>query len=58
MDLGLAGKRAVVTGASKGIGLTVARTLAAEGVYIVAGSARPPRSSRSWSLRDKLQMFK
>ncbi len=38
MDLGLAGKRAVVTGASKGIGLTVARTLAAEGVYIVAGS--------------------
>ncbi len=38
MDLGLAGKRAVVTGASRGIGLTVARTLAAEGVYIVAGS--------------------
>ena len=38
MDLGLAGKRAVVTGASKGIGLTVARTLAAEGVYVVAGS--------------------
>jgi NAD(P)-dependent dehydrogenase (short-subunit alcohol dehydrogenase family) len=38
MDLGLAGKRAVVTGASKGIGLAVARTLAAEGVHIVAGS--------------------
>jgi NAD(P)-dependent dehydrogenase (short-subunit alcohol dehydrogenase family) len=38
MDLGLAGKRAVVTGASKGIGLAVARTLAAEGVFIVAGS--------------------
>jgi NAD(P)-dependent dehydrogenase (short-subunit alcohol dehydrogenase family) len=38
MDLGLAGKRAVVTGASKGIGLAVACTLAAEGVYIVAGS--------------------
>jgi NAD(P)-dependent dehydrogenase (short-subunit alcohol dehydrogenase family) len=38
MDLGLAGKRAVVTGASKGIGLTVARTLVAEGVFIVAGS--------------------
>ncbi len=44
MDLGLAGKRAVVTGASKGIGLTVARTLAAERVYIVAGFAKPPRS--------------
>jgi NAD(P)-dependent dehydrogenase (short-subunit alcohol dehydrogenase family) len=38
MDLGLAGKRAVVTGASKGIGLAVARTLAAEGVHVVAGS--------------------
>jgi NAD(P)-dependent dehydrogenase (short-subunit alcohol dehydrogenase family) len=38
MDLGLAGKRAVVTGASKGIGLAVTRTLAAEGVHIVAGS--------------------
>ena len=38
MDLGLTGKRAVVTGASKGIGLVVARTLAAEGAFIVAGS--------------------
>jgi NAD(P)-dependent dehydrogenase (short-subunit alcohol dehydrogenase family) len=38
MDLGLVGKRAVVTGASKGIGLAVARTLAAEGVHVVAGS--------------------
>jgi NAD(P)-dependent dehydrogenase (short-subunit alcohol dehydrogenase family) len=38
MDLGLAGRRAVVTGASRGIGLAVARTLAAEGVHIVVGS--------------------
>ncbi len=38
MNLGLDGKRAVVTGASKGIGLTVARTLAAEGVHVIAGS--------------------
>lgn len=38
MNLGLAGRRAVVTGASKGIGLTVARTLAAEGVHVIAGS--------------------
>jgi NAD(P)-dependent dehydrogenase (short-subunit alcohol dehydrogenase family) len=38
MDLGLAGKRALVTGASKGIGLAVARAMAAEGVHVVAGS--------------------
>jgi 3-oxoacyl-[acyl-carrier protein] reductase len=34
MDLGLSGKRAVVTGASKGIGLAVARALAAEGCHL------------------------
>jgi len=34
MDLGLAGKRAVVTGASKGIGLAVAQALAREGCAI------------------------
>lgn len=34
MDLQLAGKRAVVTGASRGIGLAVARALAGEGVAV------------------------
>jgi NAD(P)-dependent dehydrogenase (short-subunit alcohol dehydrogenase family) len=38
MDLGLAGKTAVVTGASKGIGLAVVRGLAAGGAHVVAGA--------------------
>lgn len=38
MDLHLNGKAAVVTGASKGIGLAVTRTLAEEGVSVVAGA--------------------
>ncbi|GIF70963.1 SDR family oxidoreductase [Asanoa siamensis] len=38
MDLELSGKCAVVTGAGKGIGLAVTRTLADQGVAVVAGS--------------------
>ena len=38
MDLGLAGKTAVVTGAGKGIGLAITRALAAEGARVVAGN--------------------
>jgi NAD(P)-dependent dehydrogenase (short-subunit alcohol dehydrogenase family) len=38
VQLGLEGKIAVVTGASRGIGLAVVRALAAEGAHVVAGA--------------------
>jgi NAD(P)-dependent dehydrogenase (short-subunit alcohol dehydrogenase family) len=38
MDLHLSGKRAIVTGGSRGIGKAVARTLAAEGCDVVIGA--------------------
>jgi len=38
MDLGLTGKTAVVTGASKGIGLAVVKALVAEGARVTAGA--------------------
>jgi NAD(P)-dependent dehydrogenase (short-subunit alcohol dehydrogenase family) len=41
MDLHLAGRTAVVTGASKGIGLAVTRALAGEGVRVAAGARTP-----------------
>ena len=41
MDLGLAGKVAVVTGASKGIGLAVTRGLPPAGVWSIRRAGTP-----------------
>ena len=41
MDLGLAGKWALVCGASKGLGLGCAQALAAEGAHVVINARHP-----------------
>jgi NAD(P)-dependent dehydrogenase (short-subunit alcohol dehydrogenase family) len=40
MDLGLGGRTAIVTGASRGIGLAVTRGLVAEGARVIAGALK------------------
>jgi NAD(P)-dependent dehydrogenase (short-subunit alcohol dehydrogenase family) len=47
MDLHLQGKTALVTGATAGIGLEIARELAVEGASIII-SGRRPRKAVSW----------
>lgn len=43
MDLGISGKRAIVAGASAGLGLAAARALVTEGVRVAIGSRTPER---------------
>lgn len=53
MDLQLAGRRAIVTGGSRGIGLATARALAAEGVRVALVARDPDRlTAAAASLRD------
>src|ERR1700722_3972842 len=53
MDLGLAGSIAVVTGGSKGMGLAIAQTLAAEGASVaVMARGRAALDAAVESLRD------
>lgn len=52
MDLGLAGKRAVVAGASAGLGLGCAQALAAEGASVVIGSRTEERISAAAATID------
>lgn len=47
MDLGIAGKSALITGGSHGIGLACAQALAAEGVHIAICSRNPTRLENS-----------
>ena len=48
MDLGIKGKRALVLGASRGLGAEIAKSLAAEGVEVIA-AARNEETIKKWA---------
>lgn len=47
MDLGISGRRALVTGASSGLGLSTARALAADGVQVVIAARSQEKLDRA-----------
>ncbi len=57
MDLGLSGRRAIVTGGSKGIGLAVARELAAEGAAVAICSRNPGELAEAAATITGAQVF-
>jgi 3-oxoacyl-[acyl-carrier protein] reductase len=53
MDLGLSGRVALVAGASSGLGLAVARALAAEGAHVSIAARDPDRLARAHEEVDR-----
>lgn len=54
MDLGLKGRRAIVTAASRGLGLATARSLAREGVSVVMNArSESPLGEAAQAIRDE-----
>lgn len=57
MNLELEGKTAIVTGASKGIGLAIVEALAAEGVRVVAASREPGEAAARFAENHRVVSF-
>jgi NAD(P)-dependent dehydrogenase (short-subunit alcohol dehydrogenase family) len=56
MDLGLNGRTAIVTGASRGIGLAVTRSLVAEGVHVTAGARKSSAELAELARTDRVRV--